>query len=386
MNLDTLLAHVGSDPKRFEGLVNPPVSRASTIVHESMTAFNAALSNKHEVPYYGRYGTATSKVLSAACATLEGGDGALLYPSGLAAITGVLTTLLKPGSHLLMVDTVYGPVREFCEHILAHQGVTTTWYPADIGAGIAQLLTPQTHVIYGESPGSLTFEMQDLPAISQAAQGRSITVVVDNTWATPYFFRPLDHGAHISIQAGTKYLVGHSDVMLGVAVTRHEHLSLLQRAAALGGNSVSPDDCYLALRGMRTLGVRLKQHYRGAMEVATWMQSRPEVRQVLYPPLAHGPDLEIWKRDFTGASGLFGVEFHTGIDHAAIARFVDGLTLFGIGVSWGGYESLVLPSHPKRTLGSSHQGPLVRFHIGLEDPQDLIDDLHNSLAASGLTP
>jgi cysteine-S-conjugate beta-lyase len=374
MKLDTLLVHAGRDPERFEGLVNAPVTRASTILHPDMATFNAAASNKHGVPYYGRYGTSISKLLAAACAELDGGAGAVLFPSGLAAIAGTLAALLKPGGHLLMVDSVYAPVRDLCEKVLQPQGIVTTFYPPDAGAGIAAHLRPETQAVYCEAPGSHTFEMQDIPAIGKVAAGRGIPIVVDNTRATPYYFKPLAHGADIAIQAATKYLVGHSDAMLGVASCTEAWLPVLQRSTALQGNSVSADDCFLALRGMRTLAVRLRQHYEGAMKVAGWLKDRPQVRRVLYPPLEQGPAHALWKRDFTGASGLFGVE----LDPACaphVDAFVDGLELFGIGVSWGGYESLVLPSHVRRSLGAATQGPLVRFHIGLEDPDDLIADL-----------
>jgi cysteine-S-conjugate beta-lyase len=382
MKFDTLLAHAGRDPQRFEGLVNPPVARASTILHENMASFNAAAANKHDVPYYGRFGTSTTKLLAQACAHLDGGAGAVLFPSGLAAIAGTLGALLKPGSHLLMVDSVYGPVREFCEKVLQPHGIATTFYAPQSGADIAGLIRPQTHAIYCESPGSHTFEVQDLPAIGAAAAALEIPVVIDNTWATPYFFQPLAHGADIAIQAATKYLVGHSDAMLGVAVCTQKYLPVLQRSAALNGNCVSPDDCYLALRGIRTLGVRLRQHFAGAMTVARWMQGCPVVNRVHYPPLSSGLGRELWERDFTGASGLFGAEFQPACAQG-IDRFVDSLQLFGIGVSWGGYESLVLPSHVRRTLPSGFAGPLVRFHIGLEDPDDLIADLAQAFRAVG---
>ena len=385
MKLDTLLVHAGRDPQRFEGLVNAPVTRASTILHESMASFNAAAANKHEAPYYGRYGTSISKLLAQACAALDGGAGAVLFPSGLAAISGTLGALLKPGGHLLVVDSVYGPVRELCEKVLQQQGIEITFYAPQAGADIAELIRPQTQAIYCESPGSHTFEVQDIPAIGKVAATRGIPVVVDNTWATPYFFKPLAHGADIAIQAATKYLVGHSDAMLGVAVCNPAWLPVLQRSTALNGNSVSADDCYLAMRGMRTLAVRLRQHHEGAMKVAGWMQGHPKVKRVLYPPLATGPDHDLWKRDFTGASGLFGVEFDPACA-AGIDRFVDGLQLFGIGVSWGGYESLVLPSHVRRNLPSAFAGPLVRFHIGLEDPEDLIADLAAGLERLPLEP
>ena len=374
MKLDTLLVHAGRDPERFEGLVNAPVTRASTILHADMAAFNAAASNKHGVPYYGRYGTSISKLLAAACAELDGGAGGVLFPSGLAAIAGTLAALLKPGGHLLMVDSVYAPVRDLCEKVLAPLGIVTTFYPPDVGAGIGAHLRPETQAVYCEAPGSHTFEMQDVPAIGRVAAARGIPVVVDNTWATPYYFKPLAHGADIAIQAATKYLVGHSDAMLGVATCTEAWLPVLQRSTALQGNSVSADDCFLALRGMRTLGVRLRQHYAGAMQVAGWLKGRPGVRRVLYPPLAEGAERALWERDFTGGSGLFGVELDPACE-PHVDAFVDGLRLFGIGVSWGGYESLVLPSHVRRSLGTSSTGPLVRFHIGLEDPDDLVADL-----------
>ena len=374
MKLDTLLVHAGRDPERFEGLVNAPVTRASTILHADMAAFNAAASNKHGVPYYGRYGTSISKLLAAACAELDGGAGGVLFPSGLAAIAGTLAALLKPGGHLLMVDSVYAPVRDLCEKVLAPLGIVTTFYPPEAGAGIAAHLRPETQAVYCEAPGSHTFEMQDVPAIGRVAAARGIPVVVDNTWATPYYFKPLAHGADIAIQAATKYLVGHSDAMLGVATCTEAWLPVLQRSTALQGNSVSADDCFLALRGMRTLGVRLRQHYEGALQAAGWLKGRPGVRRVLYPPLAEGAERALWERDFTGGSGLFGVELDPACE-PHVDAFVDDLRLFGIGVSWGGYESLVLPSHVRRSLGAASTGPLVRFHIGLEDPDDLIADL-----------
>lgn len=374
MQLATRLAHLGRDPERFEGLVNVPPTRASTILHRNMAAFHAAAGDKHGQPYYGRYGTPVSKALEAACADLDGGDGAVLYPSGLAAIAGVLGAICDAGTHLLVVDSAYAPVREFCEKELARRGVATTFYPPGIGAGIAALLRPETVAVYCETPGSLTFEMQDIPAISAAASRQGIPVVVDNTWATPYFFCPLAKGASIAIQAATKYLMGHSDGMLGVAVTNGELLDKLRRHAALSGVMVSADDCFTALRGLRTLGVRLRRHQEGATAVAHWLAGRPEVSRVLYPPMTNEEDRLIWERDFQGASGLLGIELVPALA-GAIDEFVDSLQLFAIGVSWGGFESLVLPSHPHRSLPQAFRGPLLRLHIGLEEPADLIDDL-----------
>lgn len=378
MELPTRLAHLGRDPERFEGLVNVPPTRASTIQHRNMAAFRAAAGDKHGQRYYGRYGTPISKMLEATCADLDGGDGAVLYSSGLAAIAGVLGAISDTGSHLLVVDSVYAPVREFCEQELARRGVATTFYPPDVGADIAALLRPETVAVYCESPGSLTFEMQDIPAICAAAARRGVPVVVDNTWATPYFFRPLEKGASIAIQSATKYLMGHSDGMLGVAVANDKLLDKLRRHAALNGVMVGADDCFTALRGLRTLGVRLRQHHEGATAVARWLAGRREVSRVLYPPMAHDADRLIWERDFHGASGLLGIELAPSLA-GGIDEFVDGLQLFAIGVSWGGFESLILPSHPHRSLPQAFQGPLLRLHIGLEEPADLIRDLDAGL-------
>ncbi len=374
MKADTLLVHAGRDPLRFGGLVNPPVSRASTILHPSMASFRKAQADKHGQPYYGRFGTASHRMLEEACTALDGGRGTVLFPSGLAASTGALSAVAAPGSHLLVVDSVYGPVREFCEGDLAARGVEVEFFEPTIGAGIAGRLKPSTCAVYCESPGSLTFEIQDLPAICEAAHRQDVAVLVDNTWATPLFCRPLALGADIAIQAATKYLVGHSDAMLGVAVANERWFGALRTTAARQGNSVGADDCALALRGLRTLGVRMRQHQASALAVARWLATRPEVRRVDYPALPGDPGHALWQRDFTGASGLFGFELHP-VPEAAVDAFIDGLVLFGIGVSWGGFESLVLPSHPKRSLAAARHAPLLRLHIGLEDPQDLIEDL-----------
>ena len=340
-----------------------------------MATFNAALSNKHGVPYYGRYGTSISKLLATACAELDGAAGAVLFPSGLAAIAGTLAALLKPGGHLLMVDSVYAPVRELCEKVLQPQGVAVGFYPPHAGAGIADLLRPETQVVYCEAPGSHTFEMQDVPAIGKVAAARGIPVVIDNTWATSYYFKPLQHGADIAIQAATKYLVGHSDAMLGVATCTETWLPVLQRSTALQGNSVSADDCYLALRGMRTLAVRLRQHYAGAMKVASWLQGRPQVARVLYPPLAPGPE-----------RGTLGARLHRRHGplrrrarsrlRAAHRRLRRRPAALRHRRQLGRLREPG-PAEPRatRSVSAASAGPLVRFHIGLEDPDDLIADL-----------
>ncbi|MBN9409963.1 MAG: cystathionine beta-lyase [Burkholderiales bacterium] len=378
MKPDTVLVHAGRDPGRFGGLVNAPVSRASTILHADMATYRLAQADKHGRPYYGRFGTATHRMLEEACTQLDDGHGTVLFPSGLAACTGALNAVVRPGSHLLMVDSVYGPVRDYCDTVLAERGVQTEYYPPSLGADIATRLRPDTSAVYCESPGSLTFEIQDLPAIAEAAHRAGAAVLADNTWATPFFCQPLALGADIAVQAATKYLVGHSDAMLGVAVANERCYLPLRTAAARQGNSVSADDCTLALRGLRTLGVRLRQHQASALALARWLQGRPEVLRVDHPALPDDPGHALWRRDFRGASGLFGFELQP-VPEAAVDDFIDGLALFGIGASWGGFESLILPSHPKRscTGGAHPAGVLLRLHIGLED----VDDLQADLAA-----
>jgi len=381
MKPDTVLVHAGRDPERFGGLVNAPVCRASTILHPDMAAYRLAHSDKHARPYYGRFGTATHRMLEDACTQLDGGHGTVLFPSGLGACVGALMSVALPGTHLLVVDSVYGPVRDFCDTVLAERGVQTEYYPPALGAAIATRLRANTCAVYCESPGSLTFEVQDLPAIAEAAHRGGAAVLVDNTWATPFFCQPLALGADITVQAATKYLVGHSDAMLGVAVANERCFLSLRTVAARHGNSVSADDCTLALRGLRTLGVRLRQHQTSALALARWLQSRPEVARVDHPALESDPGHVLWKRDFRGASGLFGFALHP-VPEAAVDAFIDGLALFGIGASWGGFESLILPSHPKRTSGNAAHpahaaGPLLRLHIGLED----VDALQAALAA-----
>ena len=376
---DTVLVHAGRHPEDFGGVVNTPVVRASTILYPDLGSYERSRANKFGALRYGRYGTQTAFALIEAMAELEHGDGAVLYPSGLAAIAGVLKPLLGPGDHLLVTDAVYGPARNFCETELRRNGVDVTFFAPSAGAEIGELIRPQTRAVYCESPGSLTFEVQDIPAISAACADSDIAVVVDNTWATPFFHQPLAHGADISIHAATKYIVGHSDAMLGVAVAKERHLPRLRAWAAEHGILAGPDECWLGLRGLRSLGARLRQHQESAKQIAGRLQHHPAVERVLYPALATDDSHTIWLRDFTGASGLFGLELAPA-DPRAVRDFIDGLGLFGIGSSWGGYESLVLPSKPVRTVRQAHwQGPLLRLHIGLEDPNDLLDDLQSGL-------
>jgi cystathionine beta-lyase len=376
---DTLLVHLGRSPEQHHGAVNTPVYHASTILFPNVAAWDAARdpAKRFDTIRYGLLGTPTTMALEEAVAKIEGGYRAMLVPSGLAAITGPLYACLSAGDHLLMVDSVYGPTRNFCDKVLSRAGVETTYYDPLIGAGIERLMRPNTKVVFCESPGSLTFEVQDVPAIAAVAHSRGAKVLLDNTWASPYLFPSFRHGVDVSIHAATKYIVGHSDVILGVVITNEESYSQVRSTCADIGLCAGPDDAYLALRGLRTLSVRLERHQKNALEVARWLQGRPEVSRVLYPALPEDPGHAIWKRDFLGASGLFGVVLQPAPKRAADA-FVDALRLFGIGASWGGFESLVQPTHPARLrTGTKWQaeGPTLRFHIGLEDPRDLIADL-----------
>jgi cystathionine beta-lyase len=380
---DTLLAHLGRDSARYDGAVNTPVVRASTILASSVAELEARHAQRFTGPYYGRYGTATSKAFEEAVAQLEGGYRAIALPSGVAAITAALLGFLKSGDHLLMVDNVYGPTRRFCDATLVRHGVATTYYDPSIGAGIEALMRPETRVVFCETPGSLTFEMQDIPAIAAAAHRHGAVVLADNTWGTPYFFPAFDRGVDVSIHAATKYISGHSDVMLGVAVTNEACWNPVREAVAAYGFSVGADDCYLGLRGLRTLGVRLQQHQASAIRVARRLAARPEIARVAYPALPDDPGHALWKRDFTGACGLFAIEFKP-VPQAAADAFIDALELFGIGASWGGFESLAIPVHVEKSRTATkppNTGPMVRLHIGLEDPDDLIADLEQGLAA-----
>ena len=365
------------------GIVNPPVWRASTILFDSVADLRAAVRRPDDGLYYGRRGTPTQWALADALTELEpGAEGTMLYPSGVAAVTSVLLSLLSPGDDLLMVDSAYEATRAICNGLLKRMGVTTRYYDPMMGGGISALIEDRTRAIFLESPGSLTFEVQDVPAISAAARARGVTTVLDNTWATPLFFPAIAHGVDISILACTKYIVGHSDVMMGSATAGPSHFEALRRASLSLGQCVSPDDAYLAARGLRTLGVRLRQHQDGALAIARWLEQQPQVARVLHPALPGCPGHDLWQRDFSGAAGLFSIVLDGG-DDAARAAMIDGLALFGIGFSWGGYESLALPVDPAGLRTATRwdaEGPVVRFHIGLEDPADLIADLARGLA------
>jgi cystathionine beta-lyase len=377
-------------------VVSPPVWRASTHLYPDTAALKSGpRSNADGRFFYGRRGSPTQWALAEALTQLEpGGHGTMLYPSGVAAITGALLSVLSPGDVLLMTDSAYDPSRGFADGFLKRFGVETRYYDPTIGASIADLICERTRAILMESPGSLTFEVQDVPAICAAARSASadIALLIDNTWATGHFMPALALGADMSIVACTKYIVGHSDVMLGsVTATQRFYPQLRQTAQALG-QVVSPDDAWLALRGLRTLDVRLRQHQASALKIAHWLIDQPEVARVLHPALPSCPGHDIWKRDFTGSSGLFSFVLNGGSD-AARAALIDTLSLFGIGYSWGGFESLVIPVDPARCRSATSWPPegetnplAVRLHIGLEDPDDLIADLAKGLAAFTMTP
>ena len=377
----TKLVSAGRDPRSYHGFVNPPVYHASTVLYPNAEDFLA-----HRARYqYGRRGTPTTEALELALQELEGPQcaGVSLLPSGLAAISAALLSVVRAGDHVLVTDSAYGPTRNFCGQILSRLGVTTSYYDPGIGGGIAELLQPNTRAVYLESPGSLSFEMQDVAAIAKAAHANGTLVLMDNTWATPLYFRPLDHGVDLVIQAGTKYIGGHSDIMLGTVSANAATVAELKNTVRLTGLCEGPDDVYLGLRGLRTLGIRLDRHFQSGVAVARWLEARPEVLRMLHPALPSHPGHALWKRDFTGASGLFSMVLKPVPKHAYHA-FVNTLELFGIGASWGGYESLAIPFDCTPLRTATHWepgGPTVRFHIGLEAVEDLTADLERGFAA-----
>jgi cystathionine beta-lyase len=378
----TGLVH-GGRRKEWRGkLVNPAVERASTILFDNVEELNRARPGLGQWNY-GLQGMATHWALSEALTELEpGAAGTALYSSGLAAVTGALLAVLSTGDELLVVDSVYGPTRKFCDTILRRLGIGVRYYDPLIGTGIAELFGERTRAILLESPGSMTMEVQDVPGICALARERGIVTLLDNAGATPLLFPALGAGVDISIQALSKYVGGHSDVMIGSATATTQHFPRVQKTCWDLGHAVSPDDAWLGSRGLRTLGVRLKQHEENALTVAHWLKNRPDVGRVLHPALADCPGHDLWKRDFKGSSGLFSFELKDATAKSR-AAFADSLKLFGIGFSWGGYESLVLPVDPVRTVSQAPAPNLVRLQIGLEDPEDLIADLDAAFAQAG---
>ncbi|GAB7551474.1 cystathionine beta-lyase [Novosphingobium sp. 11B] len=373
----TLLAHAGIDPAVHHGFVNPAIYRGSTVAFPSV----ATMVNGKQPYRYGRWGNPTTSALCEAVSALEGAVGTVLCPSGLAACTTAILAVCGAGDHLLVPDSVYGPVRHFCDTAGRRMGIGTSYYDPRIGAGISDLFRPETKAVFTESPGSHTFEIQDIPAIAAVAHNRGALVLMDNSWATPLYLKPLALGADISIMAGTKYLVGHSDALLGTIACGPSAWEKVRDVHFQLGQFIGPDDVTLALRGLRTLDVRLARHQENALAIAGWLETRPEVARVLYPGMPSHPDHELWRRDFAGATGLLSFVTKT-CSGDAVAAMIDGLDLFTIGYSWGGFESLAMTVDP-RTLRSAtrwtDEGHLVRLHIGLESASDLIADLERGL-------
>ncbi|WP_321392124.1 cystathionine beta-lyase [Emcibacter sp.] len=388
MKKETKLVEAGRRKQWTSGIVNPPVYHASTVIFETVADMREAVRNRGKATlYYGRRGTPTHFAFQDAMCELEGGAGCALYPSGLAAVSGALLSFLETGDHILMVDGVYEPTRTLCDDFLKGMGVETTYYDPMIGSGISDLIQSNTKVVFVESPCSLTMEVQDIPAIAKAAHARGAIVLMDNTWGTPLNFKPFDHGVDVSIHAATKYIVGHSDAMLGTATANEKCWDQLREKSIQLGYCAAPDDVYLGLRGLRTMGLRLKQHEENALEVALWLKGRPEVDHVRHPAFENCPGHEVWKRDFLGSCGLFSFVMTDGYRESDLTPMLDNMELFKMGFSWGGYESLILPAHgldkSRTTVKWQAPGPLVRLHVGLENPEDLIADLEKGFARIG---
>lgn len=377
--INTRLAHAGNDPREFHGFVNPPVVHASTVLFRNA----ATLAARDQKYTYGTRGTPTSDALAKAVNELEGSAGTIIVPSGLAAVTVPLLAFLSAGDHVLIVDSIYNPTRRFADTMLARLGVEVDYYRPEVGTDITSLMKPNTKVVFTEAPGSNTFEMQDIPAIAAAAKKAGAVVMMDNTWATPLYFRPLDHGVDISIHASTKYPAGHSDVLLGTVSADTDHWEQLWETYLTLGACAAPDDVYQVLRGLRTMGVRLERHQKSALEIARWLEGLPGISQVLHPALESHPGHAIWKRDFSGASGIFSAVLDGG-GKAQAHAFLDALEIFGLGYSWGGYESLAVPVFlGDRTVArGDYAGPVIRLQIGLEDVYDLKADIERGLAAA----
>ena len=374
----TRLVHSGSYPERHKGVMNTPVYRASTIRFPSVDAMRNGVENAFDTIFYGRHGTPTTMALEEAVAELEGGYRSVSTPSGVSAISIALLAFLKSGDHLLMVDNTYEPSRNICAKFLANYDIKTTFYDPLIGAGIKNLIKPETKVVFTESPGSLTFEVQDISAITAAAHAKGVKVIMDNTWSAGYFFKPFEHGVDLSIQAATKYLAGHSDVMAGIVTAANlDDWRTVKNTSAYLGACIGGDNAYLVSRGIRTLEVRLERHQANGIGLATWFKDQPEVDRILHPAFPDCPGHETWKRDFTGSSGLFGVVLKD-VPEKALPAMLDNMDLFSMGFSWGGFESLLNPitQSPIRTAGKwEGGGPILRVHAGQEDLDDLIQDL-----------
>ena len=381
--INTRLSHLGNDPSEYHGFVNPPVVHASTVLFPNAKA----METRAQKYTYGTRGTPTTDALCEAIDALEGSAGTILVPSGLAAVTVPFLAFLSSGDHALIVDSVYTPTRHFCDTMLTRLGVEVEYYDPAIGAGIEQLFKPNTKLVHTEAPGSNTFEMQDIPAIAAIAHKHGAVVAMDNTWATPVYFRPLDFGVDISIHAATKYPAGHSDILMGTVSANAKHWEQLKEANITLGICGAPDDAYQVLRGLRTMGIRLERHYESALEIAKWLESREEVAKVLHPALPSFAGHDLWKRDFKGASGIFSFVLKAGAAEQFKPKahaFLDALSIFGLGWSWGGFECLAVHVNlnDRRIAKAPEGGPLIRLQIGLEDVADIKADIERGFAAS----
>jgi cystathionine beta-lyase len=379
MKLRTRLSQKGRKARSRPGTVNLPVTRASTVTFATLAELHSVVARfdaDEPVPTYGMLNMPLQVAFQELRVELEGGYRAAVFPTGLAAAAAAIMAAVKAGDHLLVTDSVYQPVRRFCNRVMTRYGVETTFYDPLVGEGIAELIRPNTRAVYLESPGSHTFEVQDFPAIAKAAHARGAAVIFDNAWATGVFFRSFDHGADLVIQPATKYPAGHSDVIIGAVVANEAWRPRLRDVERDLGQMASPDDIFLAMRGMRTLETRLRQHEKSGLQIAQWLKTHPAVKRVLHPALEDDPGHALWKRDFLGSTGLFGVEL-ADCSEEQLAAFIDGLDCFALGYSWGGFDSLVVPHniHKSRSVRPWRGGPLIRLQIGLEDPADLFADL-----------
>lgn len=385
-HLDTALVNAGRSKKYTQGSVNSVIQRASSLVFDTVEAKKHATRNRANGElFYGRRGTLTHFSLQEAMCELEGGAGCALFPCGAAAVANTILAFVEQGDHVLMTNTVYEPSQDFCTKILAKLGVTTSWFDPLIGADIARLVRPETRVVFLESPGSITMEVHDVPAIVAAVRqvAPEAIIMIDNTWAAGILFKALDFGIDISIQAGTKYLIGHSDAMVGTAVANARCWPQLRENAYLMGQMLDADTAYMTSRGLRTLGVRLRQHHESSLRIAEWLAQHPQVARVNHPALPGSKGHEFWKRDFTGSSGLFSFVLRKRLNDAELAEYLDNFSLFSMAYSWGGFESLILANQPEQIAHIrpdaevDFSGTLIRLHIGLEN----VDDLQADLAA-----
>jgi cystathionine beta-lyase len=381
-SIETRLVHAGTEPHQQHGYVNPPIYRGSTVLYDGVEAMNASQADplKRSLPAYGRFGSPTDRAFEAAVSELEGGHAAIVACSGLAAITTAILSFVRAGDHILVSDSVYLPTRRFCDS-LAALGVVTEYYDPRVAAAIDGLVRPETRLVYLESPGSMTFEMQDVPAITSVCRRRGIATIIDNTWATPLFFQPLKLGADVVVHSATKYLTGHADSILGVIVCTEDSYPTVRGAAMRLGQCAGGEDVYLGLRGLRTLDVRMRHHHRQAAELARWLELRDEVVDVMYPALPHDPGYPLWRRDFSGAAGVFGLVLDPRFGKPSVDAMLSRLRVFGLGHSWGGCESLIVPSevdaHRLARRGTS--GIPLRVHVGFENIDDLKEDLTAAL-------